>query len=215
MIANKVLSIEDFNLFQERMRDFALFEFIDKQIVPVQGTEPVEISLVEYVLSSAFDENEIKITFPMATQKHDKIISNLHGYLFFICKKLGLIVYSQGTDVYVPEADKGYKPDVVLVKKDVEKRENHHILNPLATFEVLSKSTQAKDKTEKLDGYQSIASLQAYILISQDECKVTVYQRINENTWQSQILTKMSDTFSLNHLDLVMNLKEIYEEIEF
>jgi Uma2 family endonuclease len=68
-------------------------------------------------------------------------------------------IYSQGTDVYVPEADKGYKPDVVLVQKDVEKRENHHILNPLATFEVLSKSTQAKDKTEKLDGYQSIESL--------------------------------------------------------
>ena len=215
MIENKVLTIADFMLFQERMRDFALFEFIDHQIIPVQGTEPVEDSLIAYVLSAEFDENEITTSFPMATKNHDTIISNLHGYLFIMLKQLGIKVYSQGTDIYAPGKDKAYKPDIVLVKKGLEKRENHQIINPLVTFEVLSKSTQAKDKTEKLEGYQGIESLQAYVLIAQDAYKVTVYERLSANTWQQQNLNSLEDTLSIKSLDIQMNLKEIYEEVEF
>jgi Uma2 family endonuclease len=214
MVAEKTLTVEDFNLFQERMRDFALFEFIDKQIVPVQGTEPVEASMVAYVLSPAFDENEIKTTFPMATKIHNRIVSNIHFYLRLVLRNQNYFIYSQGTDIYVASAEKSYKPDIVLVKKDAEQRENHHILNPVVIFEVLSKSTQAKDKTEKLDNYQSIPDLEAYILIAQDTCKVTVYERTSVNTWQMQTLTNKTDNFTLKNLDLQMNLTEIYEEIE-
>lgn len=81
MIINRTLTIEDFNLFQERMWDFGLFEFIDKQIVPVQGTEPVEADLVAYVLSPDFDENEVKISFPMPT----KNTTGLFPTSTFIC----------------------------------------------------------------------------------------------------------------------------------
>ena len=215
MIENKVLTIADFMLFQERMRDFALFEFIDHQIIPVQGTEPVEDSLIAYVLSAEFDENEITMSFPMATKNHDRIVSNLHFYLRLILRNLDYFIYSQGTDIYAPGKDKAYKPDIVLVKKGLEKRENHQIINPLVTFEVLSKSTQAKDKTEKLEGYQGIESLQAYVLIAQDAYKVTVYERLSANTWQQQNLNSLEDTLSIKSLDIQMNLKEIYEEVEF
>lgn len=103
----------------------------------------------------------------------------------------------------------------MLVGKEAEQRKNHHILNPLVTFEVVPKSTQTKDKTEKLEGYQSIESLQTCILISQDEYWVTVYERINANTWQAQILKSPEDTLVLNTLNLHMPLREVYEEVAF
>lgn len=215
MIANKILTIEDFALFQERMQDMGLFEFIDRQIIPVQGTEPVDAELVAYVLSPDFDQNTLDLSFPMPTQKHDRVVSNLHGYLFFICKKLGISVYSQATDIFVDSTGKIYKPDIVLVQKDTEHRENHRILNPLVLFEVLSKSTQAKDQSEKLEAYQSIPTLQVYVLIAQDEPKVMVYQRLSENTWQLQNLKKLEDRFTLQSIELSLSLQEIYEEVDF
>ncbi|MDX2301311.1 MAG: Uma2 family endonuclease [Microscillaceae bacterium] len=215
MIANKILTIEDFALFQERMQDMGLFEFIDRQIIPVQGTEPVDAEMVAYVLSPDFDQNTLDLSFPMPTQQHDRIVSNLHFYLRLLARGLNYFIYSQATDIFVDSTGKIYKPDIVLVQKDAEHRENHRILNPLVLFEVLSKSTQAKDQSEKLEAYQSIPTLQVYVLIAQDEPKVMVYQRLSENTWQLQNLKKLEDRFTLQSIELSLSLQEIYEEVDF
>jgi hypothetical protein len=169
MLSVKTLTIDDFVLFSEKMQGHGLFEFIGGQIMPVQGTEPLDESFIEQILQNGFESSISNPSFPVATQKHDKIVSNLHGYLFMLSKKAGLSVYSQGTDVLAN--GEMYKPDIVLVEKNAEIREKHHILNPVLMVEVLSRSTQAKDKSEKLDNYQSIPELKAYWLISQNEKK--------------------------------------------
>ena len=42
------------------------------------------------------------------------------------------------------------------------------LLNPQVIIEVLSRSTESFDRTDKFTHYQSIASLKEYVLISQD-----------------------------------------------
>ncbi|SFE43113.1 Uma2 family endonuclease [Thermoflexibacter ruber] len=216
MILTKTYTLEDYALFCERMNDFGLFEYVDGLIVPVQSMKAVDDSLIDYVLSKDFEEKEITTIFEMPTQKHDRIVTNLYGNLFIITKRLGLIIYSQATTVAIPELNRGRNPDIILISEKEEKRNKlHQILNPLAIFEVLSKSTQAKDKSDKLTEYQQIESLQAYIIISQFEVQINVFQRLAKNKWEQEILNNLEDTFTLKFINTEIKLKDIYEGVVF
>ena len=57
------------------------------------------------------------------------------------------------------------------------------VSEPELVVEVLSRSTQGFDRGPKLDAYQQIASLRQYVLIAQDEIRVSVYER-DEAGWR-------------------------------
>jgi Uma2 family endonuclease len=211
MQAAKILTIDDFVLFSEKLQGHGLFEFIDNRIVPVQSTEPLDEAFVEKILDPAFDTQHLSLSFPVATQKHDKIISNLHFHLRLALRNKGYSVYSQGTDILAN--GESYKPDIVVVREEEEVREKHHILNPLLVMEVLSKSTQSKDRAEKLDNYQTIPELMAYLMVSQQEKKVWIYERIDAYTWQERILTSTSQAIELIQPALSLRLEDVYEGI--
>ena len=54
----------------------------------------------------------------------------------------------------------------------------------LLVVRVLSRSTAAYDRGEKFEGYKQIASLQEYILVSQDRVKVERHFRL-ETQWKA------------------------------
>ncbi len=73
-------------------------------------------------------------------------------------------------------------PDVVLTCDradwDKDKRlKPFMIRSPLIVVEVLSPSTERYDRTEKFARYMRCASLEVYILVSQDEQHIEVYRR--------------------------------------
>ncbi|NOQ36230.1 MAG: Uma2 family endonuclease, partial [Methylococcaceae bacterium] len=75
-----------------------------------------------------------------------------------------------------------FYPDVMVV---CDKNDNEdHTDSPLLIVEVLSKSTRKKDQSLKKRAYQSLASLQEYVLIEQDFIEVEICHR--ENHWQSE-----------------------------
>ncbi len=54
---------------------------------------------------------------------------------------------------------------------------------PVVVFEILSDSTARTDRTTKMAGYQSLPSLQHYVLLEQDQPFVTIISRM-ESGWQ-------------------------------
>lgn len=215
MILTKTHTLEDYALFCEKMNDFGIFEYVDGQIFPVQSMKAVEESLIDYVLSADFDEKEITTQFDMPTQKHDDLVNNLQELFFSLAKAKHLKIYAQATTIAIPELGRGRNPDLVLVGAEAQKRNKlHQILNPIAVFEVLSKSTQAKDKSDKLTEYQQIESLQAYVIISQFETQVTIFQRIAKNKWEQEILSSAEESFFLKCVETEIYLKDIYEGVE-
>ena len=69
-----------------------------------------------------------------------------------------------------------YYPDV-LITCNPEDRDKYFVNYPCAIFEVLSPSTEVSDRREKLVNYQTISSLEEYILVSQDKIQVEVYRQ--------------------------------------
>ena len=108
-------------------------------------------------------------------------------------------------------ADFFYYPDVV-VTCDSQDRERYFLTSPCLVIEILSPSTQATDKREKRINYQTIESLQEYVLVSQDEIKVEVYRRDDNGNWTVEILSR-DDDLSLNSVGLTLTMADIYEDV--
>lgn len=118
--------------------------------------------------------------------------------------------------VAIPGDKPSTEPDVVVTcnrsdwDKKYRKPEHHRIDSPLIVVEILSPSTEQLDRTEKFARYTRCPSLLVYMLVSQEEMRVEVFQRIN--AWKSEIYTA-EQTIKLDPMDLELTMDEIYFQV--
>lgn len=87
--------------------------------------------------------------------------------------------------VHIAQTRAGLRPDATVVagpmtKTVVEKNgriEGEAITNPCVIVEVLSESTERDDRGWKFRDYRTLASLEEYVLVSQDARRVEVFRR--------------------------------------
>src|SRR5205823_5137769 len=106
-------------------------------------------------------------------------------------------------------------PDVVLTCDPADWDDDKHlkpfkIQSPLIVVEVLSPGTQRFDRKEKFARYKCCPTLEAYILVSQRERYIEVYQRARD--WQQERYTA-GQVIQLDQLDLELSLDAIYKGI--
>ena len=114
-----------------------------------------------------------------------------------------------------PEVSYFY-PDVIVVCGEPRFEDDTFdtLLNPIIVIEVLSPSTAAFDRGEKFEHYKQLASLQEYILISQDSVRVEHYQR-ESTQWTHNRLQRLEDTLSLTSIECEVPLRAIYRRVRF
>jgi Uma2 family endonuclease len=212
------VSLDDFYEIVEKMEATThfRFEYVRGEIFPVQGGEPLPKHYLESILYKDFPHHLTEIETPMATKRHDKIIANLQRFLSFRTMDSDIVLYSQGTYVYIELKGTVRIPDLAAAKESTEKRnKKHQLLNPRTLFEIFSKSTQKIDETEKLEEYKSIASVEEYVMIAQDTPHVSVHRRVNNTDWGQENLNNLSDTLYLQSMETSISLSEIYKNINW
>lgn len=127
-----------------------------------------------------------------------------------------LFVHLQGTpcrvfasDLKVQAAENVFYPDVVV---SCDAQENDGVLcqNPKLIIEVLSSSTSRRDRHEKRLAYQRIASLEEYVLVSQEAKHVEVYRR--EDQWQASVF--IGGVLELQSVNFVLAIDELYSSLD-
>ena len=105
-------------------------------------------------------------------------------------------------------------PDVIVVCGEPRFEDDTFdtLLNPIVVIEVLSPSTAAYDRGEKFESYKQLASLQEYILISQDRVRVEHYCR-RETQWNRNTLEHLEDILSLASIECEVPLRAIYRRV--
>lgn len=88
-------------------------------------------------------------------------------------------------------------------------------VNPTVLFEVLSKSTEAYDRGEKADHYRQIATLRAYVLVSQSAAHVEIYQRQPDGNWLLHVEKSLGATLPIPAIGVELPLTEIYDGVDF
>jgi len=86
--------------------------------------------------------------------------------------------------------------------------------NPVVVVEVLSPSSEGDDDGEKRRDFQSLASLQAYVLVAQDARSVKVYRRSERGHWHEQPdIYRDGQEFELPRLTRPIAVAEVYHGI--
>ena len=66
------------------------------------------------------------------------------------------------------------------------------LLNPTVVFEVLSSSTEARDRGEKAQDYRRLRTLTDYLLVSQKEMLIEHYIRQDDGSWKLLSIVRMT-----------------------
>ena len=106
-------------------------------------------------------------------------------------------------------------PDLSIVRGEPElDARTINLFNPTLLAEVISPTTANRDRGFKRDLYQSIPSLQVYLVIEQFEAQVEVDSRQGDN-WQTIEYAGLDAIVPLTALGCDLPLAEIYDGIEF
>ncbi len=125
---------------------------------------------------------------PMAytSDNHGLIATNFSSEIRQLFKKNDVRVYAGDRMVISPFCNEIYYPDIVVVQGQPEfyqyKENMRATLNPSILVEVLSDSTEERDRHGKWPCYREIKSLQQFFLVSQHEASVEYYTRMEDGS---------------------------------
>jgi Uma2 family endonuclease len=152
---------------------------------------PSRMTFSEYLRSEAASNTKHEFldgqVYAMAggTPEHARIAANVIRELGSLLAGGACREYTSDLRVRVLATGLTTYPDVTIVcgslERDVE--DANTITNPTVIVEVLSDSTEAYDRGEKFHHYQRIPSLRAYVLVSQREARIEVFERAGARRW--------------------------------
>ncbi|HYN89594.1 MAG TPA: Uma2 family endonuclease, partial [Ardenticatenaceae bacterium] len=89
------------------------------------------------------------------------------------------------------------------------------LLDPVVIFEVLSHSTEAYGRGKKFAAYQTLASLQEYLLISQDQPRIEHFIRQPNGDWILKVAQSLEESVQLTSVPGKLPLAEVYDRVRF
>ncbi len=147
---------------------------------------------------------------------HQQIVSNLTEFLG--SKVRGRCrVFPSEMKVWVKKRDKFFYPDLTVIcsKPEFYKKRRDTIVDPKLIVEVLSKSTASFDRAEKFLSYQTLESLDEYVLISQDKTLIEQYIKREDGNWIYQATIGLESEVTFPSIQATLTLNKIYDLVEF
>jgi Uma2 family endonuclease len=101
-----------------------------------------------------------------------------------------------------------YYPDL-MVCCDPEDTARYYRNNPVLIVEILSPQTARVDQREKFLAYRTLPSLEVYVMVDQDQCRLILHRRAND--WRAEFLSDPDALLTVPGLGWSVALREIYE----
>lgn len=180
----KTMTVEEYLVFEEKSK--RKHEFMDGEIFQMAGVKRNHSTISQNVSRSVGNQIEDKPC-------------EVHGNDIKVLIREGHYVY----------------PDVSVVCDEIDFDSNNTtLLNPLVIFEVLSKSTENRDRGDKAEDYFKLESLRDYVMIAQNRVRVEHYSRIGGGKWTFEVLESLDDVLVLGSITCKIPLKNIYSKVE-
>ena len=150
-----------------------------------------------------------------ASRAHNLISLNIAGELRAQLKGRTCEVYMSEMRVLVDAARSYRYPDVVVACDAPRFQDDvfDTLLNPTVIVEVLSLSTEARDRGEKFAEYAQLVSLREYVLVAQKAVHVEHYLR-QGTRWVSRECRDLDAVLQLVSIGCALPLRDIYEKVK-
>lgn len=189
------------------------------------------ISCAEYLTQE--EQSEIRheyidgeiISMAGGLPNHNQISSNLCVALGFDLRRQPYRVFVADQRLWIPESKIYTYPDVMVVAGEIELQAGRRdtITNPVLIAEVLSESTEKRDRTTKFNSYRSIPSFAEYLLISQEQILVEHFRkeisseegRTESDRWIYQNYDQLESEITLSSIPVSLKLAALYDKVGF
>ncbi len=152
--------------------------------------------------------------FSMAggTTNHNLINGNIFASLRAFARKSDCRVFIADVKLELVEKKYYVYPDIIYTCNKDDKQEPLIIRHPALLVEVLSESTEVYDLNTKLNYYTKLSSLLYYILVSQKNYLVQIFEKRN-NMWIFSSVEGLENIIDLPQLGINLSMQEIYENV--
>jgi Uma2 family endonuclease len=181
------------------------------------SVDPRPLTLAEFLTWEQRQSNKHEYAngsvFAMAgaTDVHAQIVTNVVAIVRPLLRGTACRVYASDMRVVTYSASR--YPDILVTCDERDASDSLAKRHPKLIFEILSPSTASVDTGDKLDEYQTIASLEEYVLIDSRKPSVRVYRRIGEIFETAP--AAINGSIELRSLGFQLALTDVYEDIEF
>ena len=165
-------------------------------------------------------ENGRIIAMTGGTVPHSQIPLNFASVLLAHLRGKGCKITISDAKVTI-KSGKYYYPDVVVSCDERDRFSRDFLQYPTLIAEVLSPTTEARDRGIKQQNYMLIDTLQTYILINSEHPRIEIYQRLDRG-WEYISIAIEQTNFDhddplihITSIDLQFPLSALYENIDF
>ena len=145
------------------------------------------------------------------TSNHSSIASNIQGNLF--ARLRGTPCRPHGSDLAVRTSISQVRYPEVTVDCTPPTRDALEALNPIAVFEVLSRTTRPNDLQVKLLEYLRHPQLKTIVIVEPEVADVVVHSRDSGGQWQTERLRSLDDKLTIQDTNAWLTLAEIYDRV--
>jgi Uma2 family endonuclease len=173
------------------------------------------------------DEQEYKyeyangqvIAMAGASDNHKTIAVNITTTLNIQMRETNCRVHASDARVYIDSKATYRHPDATVYCGDpvYAQGRTDTITNPVMLVEVMSPGTEYIDRGQKLTEYTQMESLQAYVLIAQDEPRVEIFRRQTVNKWQYEHVSGLDAELAVQvqGYEIRLSLAELYLKVRW
>ena len=150
-----------------------------------------------------------------ASDRHVTIAGNLYMLLRNHLRGSGCRVYISDMKLKLETKNCFYYPDLLVTCENEDQAIANYKKYPKLIVEILSNSTEAFDRGDKFSDYQSLETLEEYVLINSKKQRVECFRRKDNQLWILQTYTDQDQNFELISVNFTGKINELYEDINF
>ncbi|HPQ96548.1 MAG TPA: Uma2 family endonuclease [Thiolinea sp.] len=152
-----------------------------------------------------------------ASDSHVKVTLNAAITLRQHLRGSGCSTYIADMKVRLEKDNLFFYPDVMVSCDPADQSPDHKYAkqHPKLIIEVLSPSTEDRDRGSKFLHYRTLPSLQEYILVDPERYYVEIFRRQNGADWLLTTHTGVDARLSLHSIGLEVMLADWYEDVRF
>ena len=145
---------------------------------------------------------------------HSIIIKNVLVYTENQLEDSSCTPYGSELGIKISDARYVY-PDLSFVCGEPEDEDRRFLLNPVLVVEVLSPGTSRYDRDAKFLYYQSVLSVQAYLLIDSVSYTAILHTRSANSAWRTLVLLGLDKIVPLECIGLELPLAQVYRNTRY
>ncbi|MEH2164066.1 MAG: Uma2 family endonuclease [Nostoc sp.] len=148
------------------------------------------------------------------TDTHNTIALNLALLIRNHFRGSDCRVYFADIKAQLKKRNRFYYPDLIVTCDPKDREISTYKRFPKLIIEVLSESTEGFDRGDKFNDYQTLDSLEEYVLVNSKHQRVETFRRNNQGLWVLQTYTPDDQTFELQSINLTYTFTDLYDNVE-